>query len=196
MKHCIACIAYIAYMIENSERTIPISIRVNPREWDEFKRLCRKEEIVSATAGINILIVATLKKIVSLNNLESLINKEPAENQQNEPENELKSLIKSIEELDQKVKVLEELSQNRQQDIVQNLAQVNQGLTLCCIRKKGKRLYIRATLPLKEGIGKKSQELKTGAIANQEGLLIAQLKAKKLETDLMLGRFQWNDWLS
>ena len=189
----IARIAYIFFMEETYQPTVPISVRVNPSQWQEFKKLCRREGITSATAGINILILAALKKIVSLNELESL-NKETniLQNEQNQPQ----SMLKTLEELNQKVKALEELTQNNtNNNIAEDLAQVNQALRLCSIRQKGKRFYLRATLPLKQGTGRKSQEIRTGAIANKKGLSIAQSKAKKLESDLSLSKFQWSDWL-
>ena len=189
----IARIAYIFFMEETYQPTVPISVRVNPSQWQEFKKLCRREGITSATAGINILILAALKKIVSLNELESF-NKETniLQNEQNQPQ----SMLKALEELNQKVKALEELTQNNtNNNIAEDLIRVNQALRLCSIRQKGKRFYLRATLPLKQGTGRKSQEIRTGAIANKEGLSIAQSKAKKLESDLSLSKFQWSDWL-
>jgi len=180
-------------MEEIYQLTVPISVRVNPSQWQEFKMLCRREGITSATAGINILILAALKKIVSLNELESL-NKETniLQNEQNQPQ----SMLKVLEELNQKVKALEELTQNNtRNNIAEDLVRVNQALKLCSIRQKGKRFYLRATLPLKQGTGRKSQEIRTGAIASKEGLSIAQSKAKKLESDLSLSKFQWSDWL-
>jgi len=74
------------------------------------------------------------------------------------------------------------------------IRKTNSRLHLCSIKQKGNRLYIRATVPNKEGAGKKAQDLRTGAVATLQGLQIAEGKAKKLESDLMLDRFNWQDW--
>jgi integrase len=64
------------------------------------------------------------------------------------------------------------------------------------IRQKGDKLYLRATLPCKpgHGDGAKQYELSTGCRNTPEGIKIALGKAKKLEADILLDRFDWKNW--
>ena len=188
------------------ERTTPISVRVNPDEWESFKLACRKEGLSSATNGINLLIAAVVRKLISLSELEQVLSNEteieevpetsPLTKLQEEFAIERQAWSDSFEQLSQKIKILEELTQTPKKDLAEEIAQVNQRLTLCKIKQKGNRLYLRASVPSKDGTSKRSQILKTGTIATLEGLHIAEGKAKKLESDLMLERFKWSDWLS
>ena len=193
-------------MQKNPDRTTPISVRVNFEEWEMFKMACRKEGLVSATTGINILIGATIKNIVSLRDLELAVNNEgylldDAEmptilELQKKIESEHQQWSQAFHLLQEKLNQIEDSSKKTKLrlDLSENIAQVNLRLTLCKVKQQGNRLYIRATLPTKDGTNKKSQLLKTGTIATPEGLHIAEGKAKKLESDLMLERFNWSDW--
>jgi integrase len=63
------------------------------------------------------------------------------------------------------------------------------------IRQKGSRLYLRATLPPKNGEGAwKQHEIKTGCPATDQGIKSAFGKAQRLESDLIFDRFDWIDW--
>lgn len=61
---------------------------------------------------------------------------------------------------------------------------------------RGNRLYLRATLPLKnDGSGRKQQDISTGLKDDPQGRKIAAARAKKLEADLALQKFKWSDWI-
>ena len=76
------------------------------------------------------------------------------------------------------------------------LDRANQELTLVKIRDKGSRLYLRGTLPPKPGESNpQRRELAIGCVANLAGLKIAVARAKEIESQLQLGRFDWEPWL-
>ena len=76
-----------------------------------------------------------------------------------------------------------------------SLDAANAKLSRVKLRQKNTRLYMRATLPPKEGDGKwRQQELATGCTATDKGLKAALAKAQKLESDLILERFTWENW--
>jgi integrase len=76
------------------------------------------------------------------------------------------------------------------------LDRLNAKLERVKIRQKGNRLYLRATLPARTGTGKWSQtDVRTGCPATETGYKAAFGKAQKLESDLILERFNWDDWL-
>lgn len=75
------------------------------------------------------------------------------------------------------------------------LDRLNAKLTRVKIRQKNNRLYLRATLPPKDGQGKDKQyEIATGCPPTEKGFQAALGKAQKLESDLLLERFTWDDW--
>ncbi|MEG3437667.1 hypothetical protein V0288_11105 [Pannus brasiliensis CCIBt3594] len=75
------------------------------------------------------------------------------------------------------------------------LEDLNAELTRVKIVAIGEKLYLRATLPKKDGTpGKQQYRVKTELSHNQDGLRIARERAKRLESDLNLERFQWSDW--
>jgi hypothetical protein len=75
-----------------------------------------------------------------------------------------------------------------------DINQANQRLHRVKLRQKGNRLYIRATLPSKAGLGTARYELPTGIPATPHGLKLALAKAQSLESDLLLERFNWDTW--
>lgn len=76
------------------------------------------------------------------------------------------------------------------------LDRANSELTLVKVRDKGSRLYLRGTLPPKPGEGQpQRRELATGCVANLAGLKIAIAKAREIESQLQLGKFDWSPWL-
>lgn len=77
-----------------------------------------------------------------------------------------------------------------------NIETANAKLHRVKIRQKGERLYLRATLPNKDGSGKKQHELATGIPATDKGVKIALGKAQQLESDLVLEKFTWDNWQS
>jgi len=71
----------------------------------------------------------------------------------------------------------------------------NKRLTRVQMRVRGKKIYLRATLPKKDGNGTKQQDIATKLdIGSPEALRIAFSKAQRLESDLNLERFDWADW--
>ena len=76
------------------------------------------------------------------------------------------------------------------------LAKLNAKLDRVKIRQKGSRLYLRATLPPKDGQGIwKQYDVRTGCPATPDGYKSALGKAQKLESDLIFSRFSWSDWI-
>lgn len=67
----------------------------------------------------------------------------------------------------------------------------NSRLSKVKIRIRGDRLSLRATLPTKDGTGKKQQDIATGLPATPQGLKLALAKAQSLESDILLERFTW-----
>jgi integrase len=73
--------------------------------------------------------------------------------------------------------------------------QINAGLTRVKIQVRGDRLSLVATLPAKDGSGKrKQQRIATGLPNTKDGLRTAKARAQRLESDLNLERFKWSDW--
>jgi hypothetical protein len=81
--------------------------------------------------------------------------------------------------------------------IQEQIREVNRQLKLVSIRAKKGWLYLRATLPSRPGeVGQpKQHELRTGCNATTQGLKIAKAKALEVESQIMLGRFEWTSWL-
>lgn len=76
------------------------------------------------------------------------------------------------------------------------IAKANARLDRVKIRQKNNRLYLRATLPAKDGSGKwKQTDVATGCPAGDKGYKAALAKAQKMESDLIFDRFNWDDWL-
>jgi hypothetical protein len=70
----------------------------------------------------------------------------------------------------------------------------------CSIKQIGNKLYLRATLPLKNGDSNKGKGLKQYDIAlkvsaNLEGVKTATESAYKLSADLDRNTFKWDDWV-
>jgi hypothetical protein len=77
------------------------------------------------------------------------------------------------------------------------IARANEKLDRVKIRQKGKYLYLRATLPDKQGGEKwKQTDVRTGCPANDKGYKAALAKAQRMESDLIFERFNWDDWQS
>lgn len=75
------------------------------------------------------------------------------------------------------------------------LEDANTKLDRVKIRQKGSRLYLRATLPPKEGHGRPKQyEIRTGCPATEAGYKAALGKAQRLESELIFEKFQWENW--
>ena len=80
---------------------------------------------------------------------------------------------------------------------METIAKLNAKLDKVKIRQKGNRLYLRATLPPKNGDGAwKQHEIKTGCPATDQGIKAAFGKAQRLESDLIFDRFDWVDWIT
>jgi integrase len=81
--------------------------------------------------------------------------------------------------------------------IQEQIREVNRQLKLVSIREKKGWLYLRATLPPRPGeVGQpKQHELRTGCNATAQGLKIAKAKALEVESQVMLGKFEWTPWL-
>jgi integrase len=73
-----------------------------------------------------------------------------------------------------------------------NIDQANSKLSRVKIRQKGQRLYLRATLPNRNGQGQKQTDIATGCPATEQGLKLALAKAQALEADILLERFTWD----
>jgi integrase len=75
------------------------------------------------------------------------------------------------------------------------IERINATLTRVKIRIRSNRLYLRATLPARDGSGgKKQQEIATGLPNTADSLRVAKARAQRLESDLNLERFKWSDW--
>lgn len=64
--------------------------------------------------------------------------------------------------------------------------------------RKGKRLYLRATLPPKPGVDRDrpyQQDVSLGIYASDEGIKRAEIEAKVLGSQLAKGTFTWSEWL-
>ncbi|MBD2653106.1 site-specific integrase [Synechocystis sp. FACHB-383] len=76
------------------------------------------------------------------------------------------------------------------------IAKANARLDRVKIRQKNNRLYLRATLPAKDGGERwKQTDVATGCPASEKGYKAALAKAQKMESDLIFERFNWDDWL-
>ena len=82
-------------------------------------------------------------------------------------------------------------------DFQSQLASINQKLERVRLRKKGSRLYMRATLPPKPGDGDRAKQydLSTGCNCTPAGLKVARAKALELESLLDRERFDWTPYL-
>jgi hypothetical protein len=82
--------------------------------------------------------------------------------------------------------------------IDERIREVNGHLSEVAIRRKGSKLYLRATLPPKPGDGDrpKQYELSTKCNATLEGLKIARAKAQELESLIIREKFSWCLYLS
>jgi len=84
----------------------------------------------------------------------------------------------------------------------ERLKQVNARLKVArigvAVFRKGKRLYLRATLPPKPGLDRDrayQQDLSLGIYASDEGIKQAEVQAKALGSLLARGKFGWAEWL-
>ena len=74
-----------------------------------------------------------------------------------------------------------------------NINGANERLSRVKIRQRGQRLYLRATVPGRDG-KRRQHEFATGCPATEHGLKLALAKAQTLEADLLLERFTWGNW--
>lgn len=84
----------------------------------------------------------------------------------------------------------------------ERLKQVNTRLKAArmgvAVFRKGKRVYLRATLPPKPGIDRDrpyQQDVSLGIYASDEGIKQAEVQAKILSSQLAKGNFAWAEWL-
>ena len=75
----------------------------------------------------------------------------------------------------------------------QQLKSGNTGIT---IFKRGNKLSLRGMLPLKSGDGSSLQTISLEIYANGGGVAKAKLKVQQLGSAIVLGEFDWNDYLS
>jgi integrase len=77
------------------------------------------------------------------------------------------------------------------------LEEESAAYTKVSIWQRGSRYVLRSRLPPRPGkSGRWTQQwLSTGCQANKQGLKFAKAKAAKLESDLLMERFTWDDWL-
>lgn len=80
------------------------------------------------------------------------------------------------------------------QKVREKLGRLNQSLSRCSVRLKDCNLYIRATLPSRDGEGRKQYEISLRAPANDLGLRVAEARAKELDSMIILGSFTWEKW--
>jgi hypothetical protein len=71
---------------------------------------------------------------------------------------------------------------------------INAGLECCSIRLNRSNLCLRATLPSKTGGDKKQRDIYLGLTLTPTGLLVAKAKAKELDSQLLLDKFDWDNW--
>lgn len=62
------------------------------------------------------------------------------------------------------------------------------------VERRGNRLSLRATLPVRGGVGKKQQRISLDVSATPFGLEHAEAKAWELAAQLSQKRFKWKDW--
>lgn len=79
----------------------------------------------------------------------------------------------------------------------QLLQQESKTFTKVSIWQRGHKYVLRCRLPPRPGkSGKWTQQwVSTGCEVNKQGLKIAKAKAAKLESDLLMERFTWDEWL-
>lgn len=84
----------------------------------------------------------------------------------------------------------------------ERLKQVNARLKVArigvAVFRKGKRLYLRATMPPKLEVDRErpyQQEIALGIYASDEGIKQAEVQAKVLGVQLAKGTFVWAEWL-
>lgn len=89
-----------------------------------------------------------------------------------------------------------------EEKLEEKLKQVNTRLKIARIGvalfRKGKRLYLRATLPPKPGVDRDKpyqQDLSLGIYASDEGIKQAEVQAKALGSQISRDRFVWAEWL-
>lgn len=65
------------------------------------------------------------------------------------------------------------------------------------IKRRKQALYLRATLPGKPGTGKDSDryEVALGVAANPAGMKRAEAEAKRMDSEISLNQFRWENWL-
>lgn len=63
------------------------------------------------------------------------------------------------------------------------------------VRLNGKVLGLRATLPSKNGIGRKQQDIRLGIPASKDGLKEIERLAHELHRQMVNKTFQWADWV-
>jgi integrase len=76
-----------------------------------------------------------------------------------------------------------------------SIESINAELSRVRVIVRGKKLYLRATMPTKGGLGVKQQDISTQLNNDPNGLRIVKLRAQRLESDLNLEKFQWSDWI-
>ncbi|MBD1847042.1 hypothetical protein H6F89_27270 [Cyanobacteria bacterium FACHB-63] len=62
------------------------------------------------------------------------------------------------------------------------------------VRINGKVLGLRATLPIKSGIGRKQQDVRLGIPATADGLREVEAKAHQLGKEIATDTFLWVNW--
>lgn len=81
--------------------------------------------------------------------------------------------------------------------IDQLIQTANEQFDRVVIERRGQKLGLRGSFPKKPGEGgqrNKQRRIPLGIYANPEGVKVAIAKAKRLESDLVMERFQWADW--
>lgn len=64
------------------------------------------------------------------------------------------------------------------------------------IEQRGSKLNLRATLPRKDGAGKKQQRISLGLQAIAQGIEQAEAKAWQLASEIIQDRFDWANWVN
>lgn len=81
-------------------------------------------------------------------------------------------------------------------DISERLKEINQQFSKVKLREKDGKLTIRAIFPPKSGETESHRsELATGCNATPAGLKIAEQKAREVDAQLLLGKFDWTPYL-
>ncbi|MEO0984998.1 MAG: hypothetical protein AAFY20_05550, partial [Cyanobacteria bacterium J06639_14] len=77
----------------------------------------------------------------------------------------------------------------------QRLEKESSAYSKVSIWQTGGSYALKASLPPKSGSGKwKQQWIGIGCKASKPGLKVAKAKAAKLESDLLMGQFAWDEW--